>query len=190
MGGKIKQFRGGKTSFEGVKPLDQPPISNLLKTEARFHSGGEGGAKGLLRRTTSSSGFAVIFLLEAEDPFQRVKYTTARMRGIPTPSPTPKPMARVEDDEEVGVVVEVVEVVVEEEEEVFTDTLAVGYEVVMAEERAVVNEVEGEEVTAAMAAAVPPDTEYSTVIAPGFPKARPGWWCVPCTPPKRREVEV
>jgi hypothetical protein len=34
--------------------------------------------------------------------------------------------------------------------------------------------VEGAVVTAAMASAVPPDTEYSTVIAPGLPKARPG----------------
>ena len=76
-------------------------------------------------RTTSSLGLAVIFPFDLEGPLHRVKYTTARIRGIPTPSPTPKPMARVVEEEEVAAAV--VEVVEEEVvEEVTTDTLAVG----------------------------------------------------------------
>jgi len=68
---------------------------------------------------------AVIFPFDLEDPRHRVKYTTARIRGMPTPSPTPKPMARVEEEEEVAaVVVELAED--DDEEEVTTDTLAVG----------------------------------------------------------------
>ncbi len=88
-----------------------------------FYSGGEGGAIGLFLRTTPTSGFAVIFLF-FDSPRNSVKYTIMRISGIPTPSPTPRPITRVVVEEEVVEEEEVVVVVVVEA--VSTDTDAVG----------------------------------------------------------------